>query len=185
MNVEKETTNSGECKENNKGNNKHSHRQHKHKHTHTGTHNKKGKRSQSHARLAPLRHRQLDSTGPIDVLHCALHSIRLVEAAKFYWKITFARQAPSPCKQHIHTYTNTKHLHMHTCTLYVPKAAATESVSGAAMTIERSYRCACVAIERKFALCTGTAYVHTFVCYIYTYLQMMWWTQIHSMHTYK
>lgn len=53
-------------------------------HTHSQTHNKKGKRSQSHARLAPLRHRQLGSTGPIDVLHCALHSIRLVEAVKFY-----------------------------------------------------------------------------------------------------
>lgn len=59
---------------------------------------------------------------------------------------------------------------MHTCILYVPKAAATESVSGAAMTIERSYRCACVAIERKFALCTGTAYVHLCVTYIHTYI---------------
>lgn len=86
MYVEKETTNSGECKEKNKDNNKQSHRKHKHIHTNTGTHthNKKGKRSQSHARLAPLRHRQLGSTGPIDVLHCALHSIRLVEAVKFY-----------------------------------------------------------------------------------------------------
>lgn len=82
----KETTNltKESAKENCKDHNKHSHRQkHKHKHApHTHT-TKKGKRSQSHARLAPLRHRQLGSTGPIDV-HCALHSIRLVEAAKFY-----------------------------------------------------------------------------------------------------
>lgn len=49
--------------------NKQRHRAQTDKRTRAHRHNNKKQRSQSHARLAPLRHRQFGSTGPIDLLH--------------------------------------------------------------------------------------------------------------------
>lgn len=161
--------------------NKQRHRAQTDNYTRAHRHNNKKQRSRSHARLAPLRHRQFGYTGPIDLLHCT--PLRpSTWSCEILLKNHF-RQTGAVAVQATHT-----HKHNYVC-MYVPKAAATESVSRATMTIERSYRCAYVAIERrKFALCTTLTHIciytqtHTqaYVCvwsytciYVCTYASQM------------